>query len=715
MHSDDRQNKNPQANHQQPFNQKPPSKQKDNTSMAKRRKTAIALGAISTIILTSVAFEVVSGDFWHKEEKTITQTSARSPELKILSDLDDDIIAYNDFHVEMGDDEISVIQFLTRQKNLQTKKIQELKNQLFETQARLQQLKTDILIHGGQKEQTYQEKIIKLDEQLAHANTTFNTLKAEISARDHVIEGKRDQLENLSKIFTETNAKLQKQLEQNDSNFNAELEQEIAQSNNHILELEKLVDEVNGKSIQSATKAKNLAIALHEKQSELEESQEQIMSLIALMEQTERSSTGIRDQLAIAMADTNDRTNITNDIASLRSRLINEEKRANDLEQKLNIALGNYKTEQQKATELEQKLAQLKETEVPEKGSSRTNMSQYRLIKDLEKNLAQLERKNKELEMALQKTRSDKSTALPTQERHNAPNKNLQDELSSIDETFYKERINDLEKTIENHKQSNAIGLDEKEKIHTERTQKIIDQNKVLSNQLQETEEDLQMAQKQLQVHQKHKSDLEQEIAISRRDTELLNKQLQSITQEFRDTGSLKDGTQKLNATLDHVTQSLQREKAKKRELEAELAKLREQVLDHENEKIMTYKDAPLQKNINDIQVKYEKERNKVAELERQLEANTNWAKNLQNELSAYEGTAGSTKETPNTADPNKLKAKIAYLTTRLAQESQKHQTTEEQLGEMNLTLREMKERNQQLETAMRQNPSSTSRRDERM
>ncbi len=452
-------------------------------SLAQRRRTAIALSVISSLILAGIGFEVVNNSNVPKQQTIESNAQATHAPLRILDDENE--IAFNDLS---SNDEVSIIQLLTRQKNQQATKIHELKNELEQTKARLRQLKTDILIRGGDKEVSYRQSIAQLEHQLKLAERETQHLKAEISARNRLIDTKRSEVEKLSRVFSETNSQLQENLRvvtsdyaEEKKNTDAALKQiqlelglpqhedsrmnnvntVLSQVKNRIQELEALTKNSVSKDVVSET--------LSTQQVELEVAQATIATLLQQLKIAEQRSEVLQGELHDTTETVYTPDHSQKEEGNIRNQLFLARARTKDLEGQLLQARYAMLDAENRATELENQVAhhslmannstvghsnrevafnhQNSRSSSPQ-GKAISNQ-QDRLIRDLEKNLQESDAKNRQLEETIQDLkRNDRAV---DNRGNQGTVRSLQQHLSKAEE-----RIKELEKELAIERQADT-------------------------------------------------------------------------------------------------------------------------------------------------------------------------------------------------------------------------------------------------------------------
>lgn len=437
--------------------QKKKRKQKPRKSLAKRRKTAIALSVISIGILASIGYEVVTNLDDQKIYSAPQQTKA--PSLRILNEekLENSVYIPEKRLLSNGlDEEVSIFQQLTKQRKLQAQKIKDLEAELKEAKARILQLKTDILIKGSKKEKYYAEELKVLQEKLATSETTNTHLKTEIAARDKVIAGKRKEIESLSQLFTETHSKLENQLHSRET----QIEEERSKSEALFAELKEELH-LTEQEMQQSDAIREALAATIKRVAELEEVVEETTRLA---EQESQRSEALSRNLLIA-----------------QSELEKAE------EETRNTINGNVLA---LAEQLEEYKKQLRPNSTKDgKHASSYSYQQQLLISDLQKNLASLEKENEEMNKEILKLERDLYSF--------NQNKNPQEE--SIGEPS--EKIHELELALASAKQqiaeqrygstSNPVekGLVEMEEFYETKIKQLYESNRIFEEQLEEAEE----------------------------------------------------------------------------------------------------------------------------------------------------------------------------------------------------------------------------------
>jgi chromosome segregation ATPase len=342
-------------------------------------------------------------------------------------------------------------------------------------------------------------------------------------------------------------------------------------------------------------------------------------------------------------------------IDTLKGRLADEQQRAQDYQQQLAVAIENSRIEQQRANDLKQMVARQSQNNkelamnLNEKQSTRNPQE----IADLQKRLGDAEAYARELEASLEQVSENGVSAM---------------------------QIHQLDKEIETHKES------------------------LIAAQL----ELLELSEDYAHLDEKYgtaQSEMAKQITKLEAENIALAKNLENAQQRLatakQETSASKDEQYKrLNATLDHVTASLEREKTKRQALENEIADLlkKQEAASKALPNIALAEtiEEELQVHLQDALAKYEEAQQENKRLQQKLESTALWASNLQNEVAAYETSTGNTAahyhKVNGTGDntPAKLKAKIAYLTTRLAQEKDRAQEALDKLQEAQAHLRDL-------------------------
>lgn len=388
-----------------------------------KRNTAITLSVVSSIILASIGFEIISNGNNTLHSRENSQVGRR--QLRLTSDYEDEI-ALTDNTQNATDEDTRILQYLNRQKDQKAKKIQELTQELNETKERLQDLKKNIVIRGGEKEQEYRKKIENLETQLKDTEAESEKLKANLAEREALIENKRVELENLSKIFTQTHSDLEKKLQdaeikirdeqkeidlfimqiQEKMSVNAHdsvkfdnLEQLLHKLNEHISGLQAQVDEASNNAEIEKSRANDLQAAIDAMHKNYEDSQTKINSLEEQYNDADQKSQELLNQLQVSQKSTSKMANDIAEMKKLKKLLADQESKTKDLEAQLSQTSGFYKIEQQRANELEAALKKCSNTQCPPSSTTTVN-ADYATeeIKDLEDKLRIAEEKNRRLQ-----------------------------------------------------------------------------------------------------------------------------------------------------------------------------------------------------------------------------------------------------------------------------------------------------------------------------
>lgn len=388
-----------------------------------KRNTAITLSVVSSIILASIGFEIISNGNNTLHSRENSQVGRR--QLRLTSDYEDEI-ALTDNTQNATDEDTRILQYLNRQKDQKAKKIQELTQELNETKERLQDLKKNIVIRGGEKEQEYQKKIENLETQLKDTEAESEKLKANLAEREALIENKRVELENLSKIFTQTHSDLEKKLQdaeikirdeqkeidlfimqiQEKMSVNAHdsvkfdnLEQLLHKLNEHISGLQAQVDEASNNAEIEKSRANDLQAAIDAMHKNYEESQTKINSLEEQYNDADQKSQDLLNQLQVSQKSTSKMANDIAEMKKLKKLLADQESKTKDLEAQLSQTSGFYKIEQQRANDLEAALKKCSNTQCPPSSTTTVN-ADYATeeINDLEDKLRIAEEKNRRLQ-----------------------------------------------------------------------------------------------------------------------------------------------------------------------------------------------------------------------------------------------------------------------------------------------------------------------------
>jgi len=384
-----------------------------------KKNTAITLSIVSSIILASIGFEIISN---HSERvDTREETQTRLHQIRITSDFDEEI-AYADSDWEAGYDNSNTLQYLHRQKIQKAKRIQELTQELNETKNRLHELKTNIVIHGGEKELEYRTRIENLENQLKETENESTKLKSNLAAREALIESKRDELENLSKIFTQTHSTLEKNLEDAESKIQEEqkqidlfilqiqeklsvneqdavkfdnLEQILHKINDHIIGLQTQVSQATQNFELEKSRAEELQAAVDNLHKNYVSSQLKINYLEEKYNNADQKSQDLLSQLQVSQKSTSKMASDIAEMKKLKKQLTAQEARVNDLERQLSLAKGYYKIEQQRSNDLEAALKKCNSNH----GINLSENVQHDLneINDLEEKLRNSEEKNRKL------------------------------------------------------------------------------------------------------------------------------------------------------------------------------------------------------------------------------------------------------------------------------------------------------------------------------
>lgn len=772
------------------------TKQKKRSSLVKRRNTAITLSVISSVILAGIGYEIVTN--LNNEGVTSDKQAEAKVPLRILSE-EEDYISFSPTpakHSDLDfDEEVNIIQQLTKHKNLQSKKIRELKEELEEAQARIVQLKTDILIKGGEKEQYYRDQIDQFNKQLTGFEQENSNLQAEVAIRDKLIESKRVELERLSKIFTDTHDQLQNELSNRDSEIEQqmmkterifeELKEELALTENEIktpadvrealrettkriAELEGIIEEANVNSIEANDHAEDLTENLLTTQRELAEARQTIQNLVTKIESKDLANTLLKGNAS----EYHDNYELT------QNTLLQKQQELEKVERRLQQALVDYTNEKSRADDLFNKLTKLESSQLNQVTASNLtaysyaeqggNMSsvvrqQERLIKDLQRNLKSVERRNSELEQLLAESRdyvqeydNDVSIRNLKQELFNSQQKvrELESDLQQLklqpakDPTPYtnsgdselntllnersallaevyeyrakisekqdtidrlerelqvtsnshndpeverlRSKISLLERTLSDteHRLEQAVansadetentGLLEMEEFYETKLSQLAKTNQILEEQLEEAEEYIKLTQDQISKDQEQITSLQNQFNRAK------------ITTSNDDHGAIR-----------RITQQLQEEIRLRESLELELTQLRDR-FSQSNSSQYSYNDRSnsqvLKEQIQELEFLYNEEKERSTQLELQLETLSRMTSSLQEEIKAHEAVFTNTSDQ---STPSRLRAKIAYLTTRLGQEKSKLMNSEEKLQELTHTMNEMRQRNRQLESQL--------------
>lgn len=221
-----------------------PFKPEKRPPLVKRKNLAnglIATAAVSLmVIIYSIATRSESKDHLVNSEEVAGDT------LRLLAD-EDELIAMSSplshpAGIASADQEMDLIKEITKQKHVQADKIRELKEELADAKARILQLKTDLLVKGGQVEQYYKDKIDKFNTRLSNIEKQNNNLQTEVAARDVLIESKREEIENLRQLFVEAYEQLQREHTEEFSNHLVRTQAELEEARKTIQSLMTEVD-----------------------------------------------------------------------------------------------------------------------------------------------------------------------------------------------------------------------------------------------------------------------------------------------------------------------------------------------------------------------------------------------------------------------------------------------------------------------------------------
>lgn len=802
------------------YQTKSSNKQNKRSSLVKRRNTAITLSVISSVILAGIGYEIVTS-LKDVPAHPSSQTQAKSP-LRILADEDNDIAlsSYSPQHADLDfEEEVNIIQQLTKHKNLQSKKIRELKEDLEEARARIVQLKTDILIKGGEKEQFYRDQIDEFNRQLSNFEQENTNLQAEVAVRDKLIESKRLELERLSKIFTDTHEQLQNELSDRESEIEnqmtktdkifQELREELAltdseihtpedvrdalrETKRRISELESIIESASNSSLEANDQTEEIADQLLASQIELAEARQTIQNLVVEVESQEVKNKILEESVERLLTTQGTVAYAPEHYEIAQRTIIQKQQELESVERRLQKALMDYTNERTRADELSQKLAKLESSPLNQNTTSHIAMASYnqhnsgnysgvvrqqdRLIRDLQRSLKNVERRNKELEQLLAEnknnvqpyTNSETITKLERelfnsnekvrelesdlqelilQRNSQYANNDASNNASSNDEEFeallternnllnqvyeYRSNIQEQQNTI-NRLQKNLdeqLASNQQQSLHHDNLEinRLKSQVSVLERALAQTEEKLEEAASRSVDSSGNSSGLvemeefyETKLTQLAMTNQILEEQLEEAEeyikltqQQLRDAQNQVKSQQKFasrvgsspssdsNESVKQIAAQLQTEKKLREDLEKELTQLRarfHQIPPQQTSYASRDNENVLKEQVKELQFLYKEEKSRSSQLESQLEALSRMTTNLQNELKAHET---SYQQNEVAATPSRLRAKISYLTTRLAQEKSKLMNSEEKLQEMLHTMNEMKERNKHLESQL--------------
>ncbi|MEM1282551.1 MAG: hypothetical protein AAGG81_03265 [Chlamydiota bacterium] len=808
------QNKRSTVNHSNTENyQAKNSKQKKRSSLVKRRNTAITMSVLSSVILAGIGYEIVSSLNDNSAQPNI-QTEKKIP-LRILAEEEDFIgmsLPYSQSTDLDFDEEVNIIQQLTRHKNLQSKKIRELKEDLEEAKSRIIQLKTDILIKGGEKEQHYREQIDNFNRQLSSYEQQNTNLQAEIAVRDKLINSKRSELESLSKIFTDTHEQLKTELSNRESEIDEEMtktqrifdelreeltltDREIRspeevrdafrETTKRIAELEAIIEQASNESLEANSQAEEIANQLHNTEKELADAREAIQNLVLEIESRNIASQLSDDEEMSSNTFVSTQEQTSQILETAQAKILEKQQELEKVERRLQQALVDYTQERSRANRLSNKLMELESSTLNEATLSNlavdnfqqqgsTNYANFinqqeRLIKDLQRNLNNVERRNDELKRLLDEKKnyvdefaSDETILILNQELFNSQEKvrelesdlhqlriqqnydyvaggplvkntsedrelkNLLEERNTLLTQVYEYRNNihnqqnkilSLQKNLE---EATSMNQEWQTSYNEDELSELKTQVILLEKTLAETENKLQEAISTKAGHQREDTSLlEMEEFYDTKLTQLvkanqvLEEQLEEaeeyiqltreqLSHDHDQINSLHEQMSKIQGTsstiddevIQTLTRQLQTEMDQREDLEMELTQLRAQFHKSKPE-MFANSERKLKDQIEELQLLYQDEQQKSTQLESQLETLSRLVSNLQEEMTAQESAIPQSGET---STPSKLRAKIAYLTTRLEQEKTKLSNSEEKLQEMVYTITEMKDRNRELE-----------------
>ncbi len=350
------------------------------------------------------------------------------------------------------------------------------------------------------------------------------------------------------------------------------------------------------------------------------------------------------------------------------------------------------------------KSAELTSTQYQLAHTKTSSESEYlATIESLKESLAREQHHSSELkQMVARQSQNNKELAMNFNEKQPKKQQEMADLQKRLSESEAYARA--LEASLEQVSENGISAL----QMHQLDKEIEVHKESLISAQL----ELLELSEDYAQLDEKYGSaqkEMSKQIALLEEKNTQLAKNLQEaeqrlvrIQQSKTDTTAVASSEQykRMNTTLDHVTMSLEREKAKRQAIENELVEL-------QNKYELSKKSMPsialaesneeeLQANLQEALKKYEDVQLENKKLQKQLESTALWASNLQNEVSAYETSTGNTATFYHQANgggdntPAKLKAKIAYLTTRLAQEKDRAQEAMEKLQEAQKRLRDL-------------------------
>jgi chromosome segregation ATPase len=632
------------------------SKQKKRSTLVKRRNTAVVLSIVSSVILVGIGYEVVTS--LKAENHHVQNTEQPKAPLRILAEEDDFLSLTNNMTYSSNldfEEEINIIQQLTRHKNLQTKKIRELKEDLEESQARIVQLKTDILIKGGEKEQYYQDQINDFNKQLSNIEDQNTHLLAEVAIRDKLINSKRHELERLSKVFTDTHDKLLTELSDRES----KIENEMQKTGQIFADLREELDLTNSEIIKP-----------EDVRQALTETKRKITELERIIAQSGNNSLEANDQTE-----------------ELAQDLVNTQQQLDEANMTINNLITQLEVEKNASNQFE--IAMAPTVSQGSRDYSSVNYQQERLIKDLQRNLSNIELRNKKLEQLLRE--SDNTTG----------DQYVQDQsLSKIQQELQYSQIKIRE--LESELQQLTVSQDDNQ------ITKLKQQISLLESTLSKTEDNLQQAILKVSNDSNNTSGLvdmeefyETKLEQLAKTNQILEEQLEEAEEHLKLT---QPNASSSNEAFNVISKQLQGERAERQQLEQELTQLRGRFQTTTPENNSRYGQRShndshtmkeLKNKIQQLEILYDEEQNRAIQLESQLETLARLTTNLQEEMSAHE--ASITSNVPKST-PSKLRAKIAYLTTRLAQEKSKSMNSEEKLQELMFSMKEVQQRNSQLE-----------------
>lgn len=337
----------------------------------------------------------------------------------------------------------------------------ELEEELKETKNRLQQLKNDILIRGGNKEIYYKDFIDQLESNLQDAEEEIQLLRNELMDRTSLLQSKNSENEELSKRYLEENKELRRALENSFKEYEYDLdssrealdnfmhemkltddekrsfeyiEESIDAIRGKILGLESELKETNAKLEEERDRVKNLTASLTKYEEENLKAQKHIDILSKQLKQENERYALLENGLNESVLKAYSSTKPLTDLDQVKIRLTGQEARASVLEKQLLVEIGQKKNAREQAIALENELNLYKNDKKSSTPNSLTE--QEKIIRDLSHSLHESELRNLKLQQTLDdmKVKNDSPSNDDYKNLKYSINKKLQNAQNNIDE-----------------------------------------------------------------------------------------------------------------------------------------------------------------------------------------------------------------------------------------------------------------------------------------